>query len=1104
MVCVALASFVAAGCTEDSPPPARNDEAMSRALEEDTPVAVAANNYFYPKRIYDYFRGMDSIVVPTAETLPSPLMDLGTEEHRQKELEFQHAKPPELSDSETLGRNTWMMWCAGNEGFWDWLSTDSLGFIDLLKLIDTRERNTRFQRGGLINEPEMEQSRAPAQGDFGLWLDRPRDPRLQEWRRRYIEKTFGEITNGRHKSQIGLKGDDGSQTDLYLGDPKAFKGKGYDYPSAYVMERYQQSSADAPKGESYGKYYDEEIPPPDIYGLPTGIVGLRLFPNPYFDKAAQAAWDPERYYTDKSYYTNPRLVRPYRVGVSCAYCHASFHPLNPPLSVNDPEWQNISGSIGAQYLRIRVAFGNLLEKDQFVYHLLDSQPPGTIDTSLIASDNINNPNTMNAVFNLPQRAILSFRNPPEVLSADSAGLPSLWGHPEENPANGASDPIPGEWRKIFEDQGLGAEIAGSNSRRRRTPRILLDGSDSIGAWGALARVYLNIGSYWEQWNEVHQPVIGFTPQRAFRLRDCETHSVYWNATTLRVGGLRDYFLKVTPPMPLASAPKGRDRFVFTSEEQTKTDSPSPEAREKERARHVDVSQLAEGRRVFAQHCIVCHSSIQPESSAVTLFQPKEGETEDQKKKRTADQKVYEAKHQDLINRRQMVRNRDSVTGEFWEHEPAQWLRDSEYQKWASEIVEQPAFWKWNYLSIDYRIPVTLVGTNSARAMATNSITGHVWEDFASESYRKLPSPGPISYFDPYQTDGNGEARFTPRHKVAADVPKEGGGPGFYRVPSLVSVWATAPFLHNNSLGLFNNDPSVEGRLAAFDDAIRKLLWPAKRLESSSYNGATAERLKADHGLIWRTTEPSYLTLQARRVPYFAEKLPPVAALHRKFPWLARVFPFWLPTAVLMASALVILLVSNDSRRRIIGVLALVVSAVLATLFFLATRYPAWRGLSGLREIQPAWLLVGSVLGLAVVLLLPFSAFWRRAGGYLYVGLGLLIGGIVSLNAGQLSDLSVGPIPAGTPVNLIANFNSEADLADQAKSFNTAVAGLAEIESRHLEPHDARQVLRTQIAPALMKVNKCPDFVMDKGHDFDWFHSMTDNEKNALIELLKTF
>ena len=34
----------------------------------------------------------------------------------------------------------------------------------------------------------------------------------------------------------------------------------------------------------------------------SGIVGLRLFPNPDFDEKAAKRWDPERYYTDPTYY----------------------------------------------------------------------------------------------------------------------------------------------------------------------------------------------------------------------------------------------------------------------------------------------------------------------------------------------------------------------------------------------------------------------------------------------------------------------------------------------------------------------------------------------------------------------------------------------------------------------------------------------------------------------------------------------------------------------------------------------------------------------------------------------------------------------------------
>jgi hypothetical protein len=58
---------------------------------------------------------------------------------------------------------------------------------------------------------------------------------------------------------------------------------------------------------------------------------------------------------------------------------------------------------------------------------------------------------------------------------------------------------------------------------------------------------------------------------------------------------------------------------------------------------------------------------------------------------------------------------------------------------------------------------------------------------------------------------------------------EGGGRGYYRTPTLVSVWATAPFFHNNGLGAYVKDPSVSGRMAAYEDAMEKLLWPEKRL-----------------------------------------------------------------------------------------------------------------------------------------------------------------------------------------------------------------------------------------------------------------------------------
>jgi hypothetical protein len=100
-----------------------------------------------------------------------------------------------------------------------------------------------------------------------------------------------------------------------------------------------------------------------------------------------------------------------------------------------------------------------------------------------------------------------------------------------------------------------------------------------------------------------------------------------------------------------------------------------------------------------------------------------------------------------------------------------------------------------------------------------------------------------------------------------------------------------------------------------------------------------------------------------------------------------------------------------------------------------------------------------------------------------VVLGLAIGFLAYFVSGGLGDLRLGPIPAGTPVNLLANMNAEAPRKDLKTALAKTLQGLTEIHTRHLEGEEKSGVLRGRIAPALLEVNKCPDFVMDKGHYF---------------------
>jgi hypothetical protein len=154
------------------------------------------------------------------------------------------------------------------------------------------------------------------------------------------------------------------------------------------------------------------------------------------------------------------------------------------------------------------------------------------------------------------------------------------------------------------------------------------------------------------------------------------------------------------------------------------------------------------------------------------------------------------------------------------------------------LVREPDFLRDNFLSTDRRYPVGRIRTNACSPSASNALAGHVWDNFSSLTYKTLPAAGTVEIKDPFT---GGERPHT--------MPA--GGRGYQRVPSLVSIWASAPYLHNNSVGLFNGDSSVAGRMAAFQDGIEKLLWPEKRLGLGS---------------IYRTTEKSWLTIHKSYLP----------------------------------------------------------------------------------------------------------------------------------------------------------------------------------------------------------------------------------------------
>ncbi len=481
-----------------------------------------------------------------------------------------------------------------------------------------------------------------------------------------------------------------------------------------------------------GLWLDERIGPepegvnPQVDGRSSGIVGLRLFPNPAFE-AARSKWNPERYNNDPDYQSSPELVRPYRVGMSCAFCHVAFHPLHPPDDPENPEWSNFSSNIGNQYWRTNGVFGSGSKTHgSFVDELLASAKPGTVDTSLLATDGNNNPTAINPLFQVGARLARAQNNRPEQIGPHGALL----------------EP--------------GGEM-------RHVPHVLVDGADSIGVIGAVMRVYVSIGLFHEQWLRDHNLLIGFHPQKPFDIAAARRNSVYWQATEMRAPNIAKFLTKVSRRAPLAETPDGAT-YITKNE-----------------------SVLTRGKLVFAEHCFSCHSSKQPVGG-------------------------------ELLDAAQ------------WRD----WTQTEDYLRSARAEVLKPDFLEDNYLSTDQRHPVTLIKTHAGRALADNATRGHVWNDFSSETYKDLPSVGAIDVLNPF--DG-----------TARQFQAPAGGPGYYRAPSLVGMWATAPFLHNNSVGEFSGDPSVSGRLRAFNNAIEKLLWPEKREGEKS---------------ILRTSEKTWLRIPA--------------------------------------------------------------------------------------------------------------------------------------------------------------------------------------------------------------------------------------------------
>ena len=332
---------------------------------------------------------------------------------------------------------------------------------------------------------------------------------------------------------------------------------------------------------------------------------------------------------------------------------------------------------------------------------------------------------------------------------------------------------------------------------------------------------------------------------------------------------------------------------------------------------------------------------------------------------TADQRV--------LDRGKMVFAENCAPCHSSKQPPEDWyganFRPTEKVKdWFRAEVMKPDFFTDNFLSDERRRPVSQIGTNATRAAATNATRNHVWDNFSSETYKTLPRLDPFEVEDPYDDSG--------RSTIQIPLEGESNGPGYYRPPSLISLWSSAPFLHNNAVGvdpmiLAPGDVSVAARLRAFQDGIEKMLWIRDRGR-----------------LVWTTTKKSYVNVPLDYLPRFLRRL-------------------------------------VDRRSELIDQ--------------------------------------------------------------------------------DTHSLHLGPIPEDTPINLIANTNLDPGFALARRRFKLLVAILdtmKTIKRQNLDDQQARKLMHEKLTPKFLALNKCPDFIEDKGHPFG--KNLAIEDKRALIELLKTF
>lgn len=324
-------------------------------------------------------------------------------------------------------------------------------------------------------------------------------------------------------------------------------------------------------------------------------------------------------------------------------------------------------------------------------------------------------------------------------------------------------------------------------RKANTRHVLKGGEDSVGEHLALIRVYVNIGMCTEECWTPNFPYPGRlvgrgTEQSPMRIMQCAAQCDPWNYADAKMEDLAVFLMTGGPTYLMASKDvDGTPGGTF-----------------------VDTSVVPQGRKVFARECASCHSTkMAPQSirnDKVALEKFYDGHVFGKEDYWTLEYSAAE-RNDPRFQARHLV-------------------RDAQGSLRPRQFAEKGIFGQ-DWLGNDERTAFNIVGTNACRALHDNHNQGHIWEEFSSETYKNSPSPGSVPRVLNRMMPLLGGIQLGER--------KVEGGPGYLRNISLLSVWATAPFLHNNAIGEVTFRPdgapdyTLRGRIAQFENAFDELM-----------------------------------------------------------------------------------------------------------------------------------------------------------------------------------------------------------------------------------------------------------------------------------------